>query len=72
MITLEQPKQGQFVAVWMGNNLLWSATFKYDDSGYLVRYAPDSDNETDEDEWVRVGSCIAIPPYTTLIAYHTM
>ena len=71
MTTLEQPKQGQFVAVWMYNNLLWSAAFKYDDRGRLLVYQMGEDVDT-EDGWVLNGGNQAVPPWSNLIAYHTM
>lgn len=35
----EMPTSGQFVAVWMYNNKIWSSVYKYE-SGCLNLYSP--------------------------------
>jgi len=45
----EMPTSGQFVAVWMYNNKIWSSVYKYE-SGCLNLYSPvDGDYEPVDD-----------------------
>lgn len=48
------PTEGQFVAVWEHNNVLWSATYKWNEDGELLEF--------DYDEWLEVGGFHDIHP----------
>lgn len=37
------PKVGQFVAVWVYNNRVWSSTFRWSEHGTLERYNEEED-----------------------------
>jgi len=41
------PQTGQFVAMWVYNNLLWAAVFNRDEHGNLVQYYDGNDGDDD-------------------------